>query len=172
MNKTGKNVGIHGLGDFFTEDGFNEDMKTLSEKKWVKTITKPFVPAYNWSEALVTGDWGTVLGGLGVDTPSGSSVQFNPDEFEPYDVCDGVLSETTLAFEVMLTYDVPIYALFNALGLDMSKCLRLDCLHPEYQGNVCTECIIAEHDSPEQANYCGHCAAVVHDEYESMVENM
>ena len=175
LNQGGKKIGIDGAGDFFTKKGFNEDMSNLGKdlKNVGKTISKPFVGAVewvdqkaDWAEKLVTGKLGAKSGG------SAGVPQGEPEEVEIYDVCDGHLSETTLAFETMLMYDVAIYSLFNEMGLDMSKCLRLDCLHPEYEGNVCTECLLADYGSVEEEQYCGHCANVVEDEYEAIISAM
>ena len=45
--------------------------------------------------------------------------------------------------EALLINHVPVYSLFEYASLDMSKCLRADCMHSEYAGDACTPCVSA-----------------------------
>ena len=96
MNKFGND-----LGDFFTKDGFNEDIRNLY-LDYAKLFAKK------------------------------------------EEVCDGEPSETVLKIEKLIIAEVNVNAVFEIMYLDMSMCLRLDCLNSDYADNACSECLIGD----------------------------
>ena len=71
----------------------------------------------------------------------------------------------------MMIYSLPVYMLFTDYAkLDMSKCMRADCLHPQYAEASCSPCLYDSLAAAYDGTYepgqreCEVCAAYLQNE--------